>query len=72
VALDLKPVQVRLPDDAYEALKLLAELEDKDMGEKARELLVRCLLGDVHAARLVAERLSRAAICGRLSKGGGT
>lgn len=72
MALDLKPVQVRLPDDAYEALKLLADLEDKDMGEKAREILTRSLLGDVHAARVIAERLSRAAISGRLRKGGET
>jgi len=55
----MKPVQVRLPEDAMEALKLLAELEDKDLGEKAREILTRALLGDVHAARLQAARFAR-------------
>jgi plasmid stability protein len=60
VSLELRPVQVRLNEDAYAALRLLAEIEDKDLGEKAREILTRVLLGEAHAARLQAERLSRA------------
>jgi hypothetical protein len=60
VALDLRPVQVRLSDEAYDALKLLADIEDKDLGEKARELLTAALLGQVHAIRLLKARLSRA------------
>lgn len=57
---ELKAVQVRLGDDAYAALKLLADIEDKDLGEKARELLSRMLLGEVHAARVIAARFARA------------
>lgn len=60
MSLELRPVQVRLNEEAYEALRLLAEIEDKDLGEKAREILTRSLLGDVHAARLQAERFARA------------
>lgn len=60
VALDLKPVQVRLNEDAYEALAMLAAVEDKDLGEKAREILSRALLGEVHSARVMATRFARA------------
>ena len=49
MSLELRPVQVRLPDEAYLALKLCADAEDKDLGEKARELLTKCLLGESHA-----------------------
>jgi plasmid stability protein len=72
VSLDLRPVQVRLPDEAYAALKLLAEIEDKELGEKARELLTRALLGEAHAAKLVLARLSRASISINEPKGKGT
>ena len=60
MSLELKPVQVRLPDDAYSALRLLSEIEGKDLGEKAREILTRALLGDAHVAKVQVERLSRA------------
>jgi plasmid stability protein len=60
MSLDLRPVQVRLPDDAYEALSMVAAAQDKDLGEVARELLTRMLLGEGHVIRVAAERLSRA------------
>lgn len=60
MALELKPVQVRLTEDAYEALALLAHCEDKDLGEKARELLTKMLLGEAHVVKLQAERFARA------------
>jgi plasmid stability protein len=60
VSLDLKPVQVRLSDDAYAALRMLAEIEGKDLGEKGREILTRALLGDAHVAKVQIERLTRA------------
>ena len=59
MSIELKPVQVRLSEEAHAALRLLADLEDKDLGEKARELLTRLLLGEVHAARLHAARIAR-------------
>lgn len=60
MSLDLKPVQVRLTEEAYAALSLIAQAQDKDLGEVARELLTRTLLGEAHALRLTAERLARA------------
>ena len=60
MALDLRPVQVRLPDEAYGELALIAAAQDKDLGEVARELLVRVLLGEGHALRMANDRLSRA------------
>lgn len=65
MSLELKAVQVRLNEDAYDALKLLADIEDKDYGEKAREILTRALLGEVHAAKVQAERFARAVKSGR-------
>ena len=60
MALELRPVQVRLSEEAYDALKLLADVEDKDLGEKARELLTRLLLGEAHVVKVQAERFARA------------
>lgn len=65
MSLDLRPVQVRLPEDAYEALSMLAEATDKDLGEIAREILIESLLGKSHAIKLLASRLSRAVTSGR-------
>jgi hypothetical protein len=64
VSLELKPVQVRLPEDAYEALSMIAAAGDKDLGEVAREILIESLLGKAHALRMLADRLSRATTCG--------
>jgi plasmid stability protein len=69
MAIELKPVQVRLSEDAHAALRLLADIEDKDMGEKARELLTRLLLGEVHAARVQAARIARATAGENLREG---
>ena len=60
MALELRPVQVRLPDEAYAELAVIAAAQDKDLGEVARELLTRMLLGEGHAVRVAAERLARA------------
>jgi hypothetical protein len=60
MSLERKPVMVRLSEEAYRALDLLANIEDKDLGEKAREIVERVLLGEVHAAKVQAERFARA------------
>lgn len=60
MSIELKPVQVRLSEEAHAALRLLADIEDKDLGEKAREMLTRQLLGEVHAAKVHAARIARA------------
>ena len=64
MSLDLHPVQVRLTDDAYEALRMIAIASDKDMGEVAREILTEALLGKGHALKVLASRLSRATTSG--------
>jgi hypothetical protein len=64
MSLELKPVQVRLSTDAYEALRIVADASDKDMGEVAREMLTEVLLGKAHAIKILAERLSRATTSG--------
>ena len=38
MSLDLKPVQVRLSEEAYEALRMIADANGQDLGEVAREL----------------------------------
>ena len=63
MSLDLRPVQVRLPEDAYEALRMIADAQDKDLGEVLREIAIEALLGKSHAIRLLAARLSRATTC---------
>ena len=65
MSLDLKPVQVRLTEDVYEVLNMIADAQDKDLGEVARELLTKMLMGEGHAIKLMAARLSRAAKSGR-------
>ena len=60
MSLDLRPVQVWLPDEAYSELALIAAAQDKDLGEVAREMLTRMLLGEGHVVRMAADRLSRA------------
>ena len=65
MSLDLRPVQVRLPEDAYAALDMIAKAEGKDLGEVAREILTESLLGKSHAIKVLADRLSRATRSGR-------
>lgn len=69
MAIEMKPVQVRLPEEAMAALKFLADIDDKDYGEKARELLTRALLGEVHAAKIQAARIARATAGDNLREG---
>ena len=44
MSLDLKPVQVRLPEDVYDVLKMIADANDHDLGEEARELLIETIM----------------------------
>ena len=65
MSLDLKPVQVRLCEEAYEALAMIAEANDQDLGEVARTILTEALLGKGHAIRMLAARLTRAVTSGK-------
>jgi len=65
MSLDLRPVQVRLPDEVYETLRMIAEVNDQDLGEVARVILTEALMGKGHGIKMLAERLSRATKSGR-------
>lgn len=65
MSLDLKPVQVRLSEEAYEALRMIADANEQDLGEVARLILTEALLGKGHAIKVLAARLSRATTSGR-------
>lgn len=65
MSLDLKPVQVRLSEEAYAALKMLAEANDQDLGEAARVGLTEWLLGRSHGIKVLADRLTRAVTNGK-------
>lgn len=56
----LKPVQVRLPEDVYSVLKTIADANDHDLGEQAREILTEALMGKAHALKVTLARLQRA------------
>lgn len=60
MSLDLKAVQVRLPEEAYDVLRMLADAGGQDLGEVAREILTDALLGKGHALKVLADRLARA------------
>lgn len=59
MAIELKPVQVRLGEEAMAALRVVCDIEEKDLGEKCREIVTRALLGEVHAVKLQALRFAR-------------
>jgi hypothetical protein len=67
MSLELRTVGLKLTQEAYDALVMLAEVNDRDLGEEARLLLTEILLGKVHAVRVVAARLARAT---KLGNGG--
>lgn len=59
MGLETKPVQVRLSPEAYDALVLLASLENKHYGEKGGEILTVALLGCAHGAKVAALHYAR-------------
>ena len=65
MSVDLRAIQVRLPAEAYDALRMIADAQDKDLGEVARELLTESLLGKGHALKILADRLARATRSGK-------
>jgi hypothetical protein len=66
MSLELKAVQVRLPEEAFDTLRQVAEVNDQDLGEAARVILTEALLGKGHAVKILAERLSRATKCDKV------
>ena len=60
MSVELKAVQARLPVDAFDTLRAIAEINDQDLGEAVRVILTEALLGRGHAVKVLADRLSRA------------
>jgi hypothetical protein len=65
MSLELKAVQVRLPEEAMEVLRMIADVGDQDLGEVARVILTEALLGKGHAIRMTAARFARATKSGK-------
>ena len=63
MSLELKPVQVRLTQEAYDTLRMIADAGNQDLGETARIILTEALLGKGHAIKVMADRLTRATRC---------
>ena len=60
MSLELKAVQVRLTEEAYDVLSMIADAGDQDLGEVARIILTESLMGKGHALKLMAARFARA------------
>lgn len=56
----MKPVQVRLPPDVYDVLKMVADANGHDLGEELREIATEALMGKGHTLKILADRLARA------------
>jgi hypothetical protein len=59
MSLEKKDVRASLSLEAHAALTSVADLNDKEIGEYASYLLEKALLGEVHAAKLLADRVAR-------------
>ena len=59
MSIELKAVQVRLPEEAFDVLRMLADVNDHDLGEEARAILTEALMGKGHVVKLLAERFAR-------------
>lgn len=60
MSLDLKPVQARLPEEVYDALRLYADANGQDLGEALRVIATEALLGKGHMIIVAANNLARA------------
>lgn len=72
MSLDLKPVQVRLPPEVYDALKMISDANDHDLGEEAREILTEALMGKGHTLMMALRRLQRAVGSDNMRQGAST
>lgn len=59
MSLEKKDVRAAISTEAHAALTSVADLNDKEVGEYASYLLEKVLLGEVHAAKLLAARAAR-------------
>ena len=64
MALDRKDVRFKLTPDMHQALTVLAEIAQVDIGEFVELIVQREVVRRVHEATLVAERTARLGITG--------
>lgn len=59
MSLDRKDVRLKISPEAHRALAAIADLHEKELSEFASFLLERALLGEAHAAKVIADRMAR-------------
>lgn len=62
MALERKSTHVRLDAEVDSMLAVLSDAADKDKAELAAALLTKSVVGEFHALRLAADRMSRLGI----------
>lgn len=60
MSVELKKVVIGLDERTHEVLRCLAEVNDQDMGELGRQIIVESLFGKSHALKVAAARFARA------------
>jgi len=65
MSLERKDVRFKLAPDMHQALTVLAELADADIGEFVELIVQREVVRRVHEANVVAQRLGRLGISGQ-------
>jgi hypothetical protein len=64
MSVELKKVVIGLDEDTYRTLRIMAEVNDQDIGEAGRALLIESLFGKSHGIKLAAARFARATKAG--------
>lgn len=66
MSLERKDVRAKLDPDLHEALTVLCEIDELDIGEFVERELVRVITRRVHDASLIAARTERLGITGKV------
>lgn len=72
MSIERKDVRFKLTPEMHQALTVLAEIGDVDIGEFVEGVVVREVLRRVHEASVIAERTARLGISGKNREGAGT
>lgn len=60
MSVELKKVVVGLDEETYKALRVIAEMNDQDLGETGRIGIREWLFGKAHGVKLAAARFAKA------------
>lgn len=72
MSLERKDIRAKLDPDLHQALTVLCEVDDCDLGEFIEREIVRVILKRVHGASLIAERTAHLGINGSAREKPGT